>query len=83
MNRIPTEGLKHAEPFWLAKYAHGLNEQNPDRGIETGYTRYTKWSFRGLNEQNPDRGIETVQLWYCPPARIRLNEQNPDRGIET
>jgi len=35
MNRIPTEGLKHAK-FNIGRLIRiGLNEQNPDRGIET------------------------------------------------
>ena len=59
MNRIPTEGLKHSS---LHKQSHlqiGLNEQNPDRGIETTPTMSMLAENRGLNEQNPDRGIET------------------------
>jgi len=35
MNRIPTEGLKPELGAILADVGQGLNEQNPDRGIET------------------------------------------------
>jgi len=35
MNRIPTEGLKPPMPIRSRGLARGLNEQNPDRGIET------------------------------------------------
>jgi len=39
-----------------------LNEQNPDRGIETcGLPNLPRRQFC-LNEQNPDRGIETAIL---------------------
>ena len=37
----------------------GLNEQNPDRGIETAIVRFYPDMRPSLNEQNPDRGIET------------------------
>ena len=37
----------------------GLNEQNPDRGIETAELISADSGRPGLNEQNPDRGIET------------------------
>jgi len=36
-----------------------LNEQNPDRGIETQFVQAVHWLGSSLNEQNPDRGIET------------------------
>jgi len=36
-----------------------LNEQNPDRGIETSHWLIRALGGRSLNEQNPDRGIET------------------------
>jgi len=35
MNRIPTEGLKQEQATALKKDVMRLNEQNPDRGIET------------------------------------------------
>ena len=35
MNRIPTEGLKQPFPRFYADALRSLNEQNPDRGIET------------------------------------------------
>jgi len=35
MNRIPTEGLKLTPPVVGGLILRGLNEQNPDRGIET------------------------------------------------
>jgi len=35
MNRIPTEGLKPHPPSPVHKHHECLNEQNPDRGIET------------------------------------------------
>ena len=35
MNRIPTEGLKLDPAISLQIIREGLNEQNPDRGIET------------------------------------------------
>jgi len=35
MNRIPTEGLKLSMPIRSRRLDRGLNEQNPDRGIET------------------------------------------------
>jgi len=37
----------------------GLNEQNPERGIETPLVPDNRGPFQGLNEQNPERGIET------------------------
>ena len=36
MNRIPTEGLKQLRPHQPRWPTCRLNEQNPDRGIETG-----------------------------------------------
>jgi len=36
MNRIPTEGLKQQICNIRERGGGGLNEQNPDRGIETG-----------------------------------------------
>jgi len=60
MNRIPTEGLKPAEYDEETSQWIGLNEQNPDRGIETATAHQGVESpTHGLNEQNPDRGIET------------------------
>ena len=35
MNRIPTEGLKLKNLVQLSVKVESLNEQNPDRGIET------------------------------------------------
>ena len=35
MNRIPTEGLKQQICNIRERSGGGLNEQNPDRGIET------------------------------------------------
>jgi len=35
MNRIPTEGLKLFGAGRFLREVRGLNEQNPDRGIET------------------------------------------------
>ena len=35
MNRIPTEGLKHKFKMPSLGMWRRLNEQNPDRGIET------------------------------------------------
>jgi len=35
MNRIPTEGLKPEYSLITLNSECGLNEQNPDRGIET------------------------------------------------
>jgi len=60
MNRIPTEGLKLVLSLYCLDGVIGLNEQNPDRGIETSrcaFATYRRTS--SLNEQNPDRGIET------------------------
>jgi len=60
MNRIPTEGLKRLiyAPRRVAGW--GLNEQNPDRGIETYSSAIHDCPTKSsLNEQNPDRGIET------------------------
>jgi len=59
MNRIPTEGLKQLEGMNTAVRAFGLNEQNPDRGIETWSIAPPRAAGLCLNEQNPDRGIET------------------------
>ena len=41
----------------------GLNEQNPDRGIETWPVQFGALGRGSLNEQNPDRGIETMIRW--------------------
>ena len=85
MNRIPTEGLKPERGSGTRFSDARLNEQNPDRGIETDAdATWPRGSSLSLNEQNPDRGIET--LAYNGGARngaMGLNEQNPDRGIET
>jgi len=35
MNRIPTEGLKRCTAVQMLGQGPRLNEQNPDRGIET------------------------------------------------
>ena len=35
MNRIPTEGLKPDWTHSTGRVSKSLNEQNPDRGIET------------------------------------------------
>ena len=59
MNRIPTEGLKPMFPMPDLGEGIGLNEQNPDRGIETNDYGGCNTILTGLNEQNPDRGIET------------------------
>jgi len=59
MNRIPTEGLKLLPTPPRLWGALSLNEQNPDRGIETYSERRLTVFVPGLNEQNPDRGIET------------------------
>jgi len=84
MNRIPTEGLKQYLRANIIASGWSLNEQNPDRGIETTYhgARDTGTTVC-LNEQNPDRGIETYPLQQRGTQCWRLNEQNPDRGIET
>jgi len=63
MNRIPTEGLKRALIRPLAATVVGLNEQNPDRGIETCHPCGAARAPHRLNEQNPDRGIETPHSW--------------------
>jgi len=60
MNRIPTEGLKLDASTPAAGSWISLNEQNPDRGIETVVAEISQVLDRGLNEQNPDRGIETI-----------------------
>jgi len=65
MNRIPTEGLKPPRPYMIGIRSRGLNEQNPDRGIETWQRRHGGRDTCSLNEQNPDRGIET----HSSPAR--------------
>ena len=62
MNRIPTEGLKHGITGRPALATRGLNEQNPDRGIETEKYWSNYCHHRSLNEQNPDRGIETLNI---------------------
>ena len=36
-----------------------LNEQNPERGIETPLSCWEYSVLPSLNEQNPERGIET------------------------
>ena len=63
----------------------GLNEQNPERGIETDIAVYEDTvTFPGLNEQNPERGIETGRHEkHRGHSFLGLNEQNPERGIET
>ena len=83
MNRIPTEGLKlhYLKPAHLRH--RRLNEQNPDRGIETNCDLVRSLWLLSLNEQNPDRGIETLGLFEVHCQNPGLNEQNPDRGIET
>ena len=62
MNRIPTEGLKHQDDVATMTLALSLNEQNPDRGIETAGPLRSRIRCWSLNEQNPDRGIETVKF---------------------
>jgi len=37
MNRIPTEGLKPFLDVIVIQIIPSLNEQNPDRGIETSF----------------------------------------------
>jgi len=49
----------------------GLNEQNPERGIETVGESEQSNQALGLNEQNPERGIETA-----PIATGRSHESN-------
>jgi len=83
MNRIPTEGLKHQFIHLLSPEFYRLNEQNPDRGIETSDFAAILDCPTSLNEQNPDRGIETDDRAPPEGSAWRLNEQNPDRGIET
>jgi len=70
MNRIPTEGLKLGHHHPLVGTRWSLNEQNPDRGIETDGSRVTSEPMWGLNEQNPDRGIETPVV---NPGTNKLN----------
>ena len=73
MNRIPTEGLKLREEPWPGSHNESLNEQNPDRGIETVARGWLGDNgARGLNEQNPDRGIETPPLPPPPGGTGRL-----------
>jgi len=83
MNRIPTEGLKLYRLNMLFQLLWRLNEQNPDRGIETNLAQGCKEDCQSLNEQNPDRGIETRSEAQSAQSTAGLNEQNPDRGIET
>jgi len=59
MNRIPTEGLKLRDLVRRIRQRICLNEQNPDRGIETWKNSSYFTQVLRLNEQNPDRGIET------------------------
>ena len=68
MNRIPTEGLKRIRAPAMPPHSNSLNEQNPDRGIET--LNFELWGKapQSLNEQNPDRGIETTL--GEPPHRL-------------
>mgnify|MGYP005621316209 CR=1 FL=1 len=61
MNRIPTEGLKPVGAPTGRELPGRLNEQNPDRGIETAWRCPGRSRSPSLNEQNPDRGIETGQ----------------------
>jgi len=71
MNRIPTEGLKLSSSTPTGSLTRGLNEQNPDRGIETVTLNYLAGMSPSLNEQNPDRGIETdeiVENWQHKPV---------------
>jgi len=60
MNRIPTEGLKRGMKGVHLMRMLSLNEQNPDRGIETHPYFSADSAEKSLNEQNPDRGIETL-----------------------
>jgi len=83
MNRIPTEGLKLIFLPLPTIQKNRLNEQNPDRGIETRPAVSARSPLSGLNEQNPDRGIETRMVASKRKMPRGLNEQNPDRGIET
>ena len=62
MSRIPNEGLKREEKEEPPSTRQSLNEQNPERGIETCRLRNARISNRSLNEQNPERGIETLLL---------------------
>jgi len=48
MNRIPTEGLKRARIPPRGLGFDGLNEQNPDRGIETGAVWMLPLPLQGL-----------------------------------
>jgi len=60
MSRIPNEGLKLFFIDWHFLLSAGLNEQNPERGIETLLLLSDMHTgSRCLNEQNPERGIET------------------------
>ena len=69
MNRIPTEGLKHSSVSGEDEIITRLNEQNPDRGIETpAPAEIPPVDPFGLNEQNPDRGIETVLIGALIPS---------------
>jgi len=72
MNRIPTEGLKRDKSHPVEQIQISLNEQNPDRGIETAHLQLTATALSSLNEQNPDRGIETflVKASKCKCALL-------------
>ena len=59
MSRIPNEGLKPYLFRGPSGCEASLNEQNPERGIETAPAQLETYEARGLNEQNPERGIET------------------------
>ena len=66
MNRIPTEGLKPRITVRDTGTTVCLNEQNPDRGIETYPLQQRGTQCWRLNEQNPDRGIETTSPQLTP-----------------
>jgi len=83
MSRIPNEGLKPHEKKIRRYRRRSLNEQNPERGIETKIILTLLCAHNSLNEQNPERGIETVTALTAAQNMWRLNEQNPERGIET
>jgi len=84
MSRIPNEGLKRNQGATKQRNQKGLNEQNPERGIETAVITIPEGCDSGLNEQNPERGIETgKRARRANGLNPGLNEQNPERGIET
>ena len=84
MSRIPNEGLKRHTLWCFKWHSYRLNEQNPERGIETLLLPPHTTVSPSLNEQNPERGIETcLEKSFVVNVTASLNEQNPERGIET